>query len=127
MCSTGEASANFGTRGGDSGTLVFLEENGRYLLLINSSLEIKHIYIFLRFTGVGINSFNSDPDVFAKVTQDVKKWIQSIAQTQDSDCSSTKPTTTTESPSPSLNKTIELVGGENRKEGNVLLYGKPIW
>ena len=65
--------------------------------------------------------------MFAKVTQDVKEWIQSIAQTQDSDCSSTKPTTTTESPSPSLNKTIELVGGENRKEGNVLLYGKPIW
>ena len=31
LCSTGESKIHFGTRGGDSGTLVFLEENGRYL------------------------------------------------------------------------------------------------
>ena len=31
LCSTGESSSDFGTRGGDSGTLVFLKENGRYL------------------------------------------------------------------------------------------------
>ena len=84
-----------------------------------------------RYTGVGINSFNSDPDVFAKVTPDVKEWIQSIAKTQDSDCSGTKTTPTTVNPStggfPTLNKTIELVGGSNRKEGNVFLQGKPVW
>ena len=34
-----------------------------------------------------MNSFNSDPDVFAKITPEVKTWIQSIAaNTQDSDC-----------------------------------------
>ena len=113
---------------------MFLEENGRYCSVTNCYHYYSSVH-HLRYTGVGINSFNSDPDVFAKVTPDVKEWIQTIAQTQDSDCSSTKPitkpttktTTTTEGPSPSLNKTIELVGGANRKEGNVLLYGKPIW
>ena len=33
ICSTGDISSDFGTRGGDSGTLVFLEENGRYLFI----------------------------------------------------------------------------------------------
>ena len=28
---------------------------------------------------------------------------------------------------PTTNKSIELVGGANKKEGNVLLYGRPIW
>ena len=85
-----------------------------------------------RYTGVGINSFNSDPDVFAKVTPAVKEWIQSIAsKTQDSNCiqgsTTTSSPTTSTSGYPTLNKTIELVGGSNRKEGNILLYGKPIW
>ena len=35
ICSIGETSANFGTRVGDSGALVFLEENGRYCSVIN--------------------------------------------------------------------------------------------
>ena len=141
LCSTGDASPNFGTRGGDSGTLVFLEENGRYWTLwswifIYSTLLC--LYYFFdpqncyRYTGVGINSFNSDPDVFAKVTPAVKEWIQSIAsKTQDSNCiqgsTTTSSPTTSTSGYPTLNKTIELVGGSNRKEGNILLYGKPIW
>ena len=89
LCSTGDTNSTFGTRGGDSGTLVFLEENGRYCSVTNCYHYYSSVH-HLRYTGVGINSFNSDPDVFAKVTQDVKEWIQSIAQTQDSDCSSTK-------------------------------------
>ena len=35
LCSTGETNGTFGTRGGDSGTLVFLEENGRYCSVTN--------------------------------------------------------------------------------------------
>ena len=30
ICSTGNISSDFGTRGGDSGTLVFLQKNGRF-------------------------------------------------------------------------------------------------
>ena len=90
------------------------------------------ISIFYRSVGVGINSFNSDPDVFAKITPNVKEWIQSIAQIQDSVCSAQNTTLTpfpqTVKPSPpTVNKTIALVGGSNSKEGNVLLYGKPVW
>ena len=60
----------------------------------------------------------------------MKEWIQSIAKTQDSDCSGTKTTPTTINPStgiPNLNKTIELLGGSNRKEGTVYLHGKAVW
>ena len=40
-----------------------------------------------RYAAIGVNSMNSDPDVFAKITPEVKTWIQSIAaNTQDSDC-----------------------------------------
>ena len=41
----------------------------------------------VRYAAVGVNSFNSDPDVFAKITPEVKSWIQSVAEgTEDSDC-----------------------------------------
>ena len=40
-----------------------------------------------RYAAIGVNSFNSDPDAFSKVTPDVKAWIQSIASaTEDSNC-----------------------------------------
>ena len=31
-----------------------------------------------RYSVIGINSFNSDPDVFTKVTPELKNWIVSI-------------------------------------------------
>ena len=35
-----------------------------------------------------MNSWGNHPDVWAKITPDIKKWIQDIAKnTQDSDCS----------------------------------------
>ena len=41
----------------------------------------------IRYAAVGVNSFNSDPDVFAKITAEVKSWIQSVTEgTEDSDC-----------------------------------------
>ena len=41
---------------------------------------------FFRFTGIGINSAVSVPDVFARITRDVKSWIKGVAHgTQDSD------------------------------------------
>merc|ERR1712079_283212 len=68
ICTTGHADPAFGTRGGDSGSPLNLFENGRY-------------------AAIGVNSFNSDPDAFSKVTPDVKAWIQSIAAaTEDSNC-----------------------------------------
>ena len=37
---------------------------------------------------MGVNSWGNHPDVWAKITPDIKKWIQDIAEnTQDSDCS----------------------------------------
>ena len=117
--------------------------------------------------------------MFAKITPNVKEWIQSIAQTQDSDCSDNNPTTEPVSVAltyssfgyisiPNYNRSnvkcsgsersiydcpssltrqcgsheaagviceyaapsntkVELVGGNNTKEGNVLLNGSPIW
>ena len=48
---------------------------------------IKSSILVIRFAAVGVNSFNSDPDVFAKITAEVKSWIQSVAEgTEDSDC-----------------------------------------
>ena len=32
----------------------------------------------LRYSVIGINSFNSDPDVFTKVTPELKNWIVSL-------------------------------------------------
>ena len=31
-----------------------------------------------RYSVIGINSFNSDPDVFTKVTPDLRNWIVSL-------------------------------------------------
>ena len=43
--------------------------------------------------------------MFAKITPNVKEWIQSIAQTQDSDCSGNNPTTTEATTSPTTSST----------------------
>ena len=54
-----------------------------------SEITSKHFVLkcVCRYAAIGVNSFNSDPDVFAKITPEVKTWIQSIAaNTQDSDC-----------------------------------------
>ena len=51
--------------------------------------------MYIRYAAIGVSSFgntkntieNRVPDVYAKVTPDVKKWIQGIAtNTQDSNC-----------------------------------------
>jgi len=60
ICATGVDASDFGTRGGDSGSpLNYPEVGGRYSI-------------------IGINSFNSDPDVFTKVTPELKNWILSL-------------------------------------------------
>jgi len=68
ICTTGVGASNFGTRAGDSGSpLNNPEVGGRYSI-------------------IGINSFNSNPDVFTKITPKVKNWIKSLvpgAQTAD--------------------------------------------
>jgi len=60
ICATGVDASDFGTRGGDSGSpLNYPEVGGRYSI-------------------IGINSYNSDPDVFTKVTPELKAWILSL-------------------------------------------------
>ena len=55
-------------------------------IAIDKWIMIVQMFV-IRYAAVGVNSFNSDPDVFAKITPEVKTWIQSIAaNTQDSDC-----------------------------------------
>ena len=40
-----------------------------------------------RYAVIGVNSFNSDPDIFARITADVKLWIKGIAPgARDSNC-----------------------------------------
>ena len=49
--------------------------------LINLSHHFKGTHkkrFKLRYSVIGINSFNSDPDVFTKVTPELKNWIVSI-------------------------------------------------
>jgi len=60
ICATGVGAPDFGTRGGDSGSPLNLPEVGG------------------RYSVIGINSFNSDPDVFSKVTPELKDWILSV-------------------------------------------------
>ena len=77
---------NTGTRDGDSGSALNIEENGRF-----STFTLEYTYLMSsisRYTAMGVNSWGNHPDVWAKITPDIKKWIQDIAEnTQDSDCS----------------------------------------
>ena len=87
ICTTGRDQPDFGTRGGDSGSPLNYLENNRFADI--RKIKARHFVaeIVCRFAAIGVNSFNSDPDVFAKITPEVKTWIQSIAaNTQDSDC-----------------------------------------
>ena len=47
---------------------------------------VKFNFQIFRYTGIGVNSFGKNPDVFAKITPDVKEWIDQIAQIQTSNC-----------------------------------------
>ena len=56
-------------------------------------MYIMYILFFERFTVIGVNSFihpeipKSVPDVYAKITPTIKKWIKQIARdAQDSNC-----------------------------------------
>ena len=55
--------------------------------------ETPHVLLFVRFAVIGVNSFihpeipESVPDVYAKITPAIKKWIKRIARNaQDSNC-----------------------------------------
>ena len=81
---------------GDSGSALQVHENGRlstFIIFIKDYL--KNCFFMYRYTAIGVSSFgntkntleNRVPDVYAKVTPDIKKWIQGIAtNTQDSNC-----------------------------------------
>ena len=40
-----------------------------------------------RYAVIGVNSFNSNPDIFARISANVKLWIKGIAPgARDSNC-----------------------------------------
>ena len=89
LCAFGEEDTKFGTRSGDSGTLLFLMENERSSGDIHKLLMKAFLF---RYTGIGVTSRKILPDIFTRITPNVKTWIQSVASgTQDSDvtCSAT--------------------------------------
>jgi len=68
LCSLGTNNVRFGTRPGDSGSVLFLRENSRY-------------------TGIAVNSRESNPDIFARITSEVYEWIKKKSNgTKDSKC-----------------------------------------
>ena len=73
----------------------FMKMEGYQPLLFSLKTTLKAASCMYRYAAIGVSSFgntkntleNRVPDVYAKVTPDVKKWIQGIAtNTQDSNC-----------------------------------------
>ena len=73
----------------------FMKMEGYQPLLFSLKTTLKAASCMYRYAAIGVSSFgntkntleNRVPDVYAKVTQDIKKWIQGIAtNTQDSNC-----------------------------------------
>ena len=100
LCSIGYEDGEDGTKmggilKGDSGSALQVHEYGRlstFIIFIKTTLKASCMY---RYSAIGVSSFgntkntleNRVPDVYAKVTPDIKKWIQGIAtNTQDSNC-----------------------------------------
>ena len=96
LCTQGIDHINSGIRIGDSGGALNLEENGRLMpchLPLNFVFEVNKFIIF-RFTVVGVSSYgvrgppSPAPEVYARITPDIKNWIKQRAKNaQDSICS----------------------------------------
>ena len=99
LCTQGIDHINSGTRIGDSGGALNLEENGRLMschLSSNFVFEINILFILFRFTVVGVSSYSvrgppsPAPEVYARITPEIKNWIKQRAKNaQDSMCSTT--------------------------------------
>ena len=99
MCSEGRRQVSGGIRAGDSGGALNFKENKRFTTIEFLICSYCHIYLyfyillFVRFSVIGVNSFIHPefpeivPDVYAKITPTIKKWIKRIVtDAQDSSC-----------------------------------------